>query len=357
MGVGASRTTWKIYWRYGPVGKNPLLVPLSAMNGCGEGMGPDGYWPQCTLEVLDMSGQPVLPPKKKGTNINGQDLLLRVCDASGKLLQELPLSRVSKIHQHKVAALNLGSVSKPAWTHMLFEVSDGSGLYVNGLTNGVRQLLTVLRAAELLYSSRSYSTYQVQIAEVSQQQLFDLARQAKLPIGPPGETEFKAATLHFGSRHKYEPVRGGVTNVYVGGVSAPGARGAGGGGQADDTKFFDLRNGPPPGLAAGMQKLGAEEKRTTAADAATSDGNGGGGDGGGTGNVDDVGALRRTLLNQMVRSKDLPSGRDIRGYARDVDWLTVGEFSKIMVGIELHEAVNGRTHLKLPAPNVELDPS
>ena len=360
MGCAPSRISWSVYWRYGPVDSKPLMTPLAVMSGIGEGMGPDGYWPSCTLECTDSDGQPAKAPKEGGPLAARDDLVIRVIDRGGQLLQELPLANVAAVLKHSVAPVSAGSVSKPGWTHLVFEPVPGSaGLYVNGRTASARALLNLLCAVPSL-----------SLMDVPEERLFAIARQARLPIGPPGETEFKPAALHFGTRVQHNPVRppgGGLTVVHVGEVSAPRAPGAG----SDDTRFFDLRNGPPPGLAHVVGEGGgggggiAESKGARSGAAAVAQAT----------TVDDTPAatsLRASLLNRRVRSRNLASGRELRGVCRFVGDVTFpgGGDVRLMVGVEVEEGMgahDGTVHhvsyfrcppksgIMLPADKVELD--
>ena len=203
MGLCASRDpVWTGYWRYGPVASNPLMVPLAAMNGIGEGMGPEGFWPRSTIEIVDQT------PADAGAGrpaaaADTANLVLRVHEKnSGRLLQEVSLAKVKKVRVHRIDSLQIGRIYKPGWPHILVSTADAAaaGLYFNGKTQLGRAFLRALRAVPDL-SIEEYP----EGASGNRDAFFRAARAARLPIGPPGETEFKTGKVQFGQALRYSP--------------------------------------------------------------------------------------------------------------------------------------------------------
>ena len=205
-----------VYWRYGPLKENPLMCPLSVYKGMGEGMGPDGFWPGARVEMADESGTVVA--------VNGSEpsadllrLVLRV-SAKGKLLQELPLAFVECCMVHKVEGVNFRHTTRSPWIHVFLvqSRSTNESLYINGV-GSAKWLLKVLEMAGIAVDC------------LDQRAFFSRVREAqKVPIGPPGVTEFVACKLQITN------VRERCTVQLAGEVLAPGVPGR------DDTEHFQM---------------------------------------------------------------------------------------------------------------------
>ena len=213
-------------------------------------MGPEGFWPRSTIEIVDQTPADAGAGRAaaEGAAADTANLVLRVREKnSGRLLQEVSLAKVKKVRVHRIDSLQIGRIYKPGWTHILVSTADAAaaGLYFNGKTQLGRAFLRALGGLPITVEEAT-----------SQNIFFCAAREARLPIGPPGETEFKAGKVQFGQALRYSGARAGGTGLqreYVGAALPPNAPGR------DDTAHFDFRRkeGRPAAAAAAASATAA----------------------------------------------------------------------------------------------------